>query len=112
MTCASCVARVERALRRVEGVRSASVNLATEQATVEVEPGLDLLRLKAAVEDAGYEVAPAQVTLRVTGMTCASCVARVERALRRVPGVLEARVNRNRRLPARDSFGGRPEGRG
>lgn len=93
MTCASCVARVERALRRVEGVRSASVNLATEQATVEVEPGLDLLRLKAAVEEAGYEVAPAQVTLRVTGMTCASCVARVERALRRVPGVLEARVN-------------------
>jgi len=93
MTCASCVARVERALKRVEGVRSAAVNLATERATVEVGPGLDLLRLKAAVEDAGYEVAPAQVTLRVTGMTCASCVARVERALKRVPGVLDARVN-------------------
>ncbi len=93
MTCASCVVRVERALRRVEGVRSASVNLATEQATVEVEPGVDLARLKLAVEEAGYEVAPAQVTLRVSGMTCASCVARVERALKRVPGVLDARVN-------------------
>ncbi len=93
MTCASCVARVERALRRVEGVRSASVNLAAEQATVEVEPGLDPARLKQAVEAAGYEVVPAQVTLRVTGMTCASCVARVERALKRVPGVVDARVN-------------------
>ncbi len=93
MTCASCVARVERALKRVEGVRAAAVNLAGERAAVEVEAGVDPAQLKAAVEEAGYEVVPARVTLRVTGMTCASCVARVERALKRVPGVIDARVN-------------------
>ena len=56
MTCASCVRRVERALTGVEGVASASVNLATEQATVEVPAGLDLEMLRAAVDRAGYDL--------------------------------------------------------
>ena len=93
MTCASCVARVEKALLKVPGVTSASVNLATEQAHVVAEPGVDAAQLSAAIERAGYEVAIAQHTLQVEGMTCASCVARVEKALLKVPGVRAATVN-------------------
>jgi P-type Cu+ transporter len=93
MTCASCVARVERALRAVPGVAAASVNLATERAQLQLHEGAGVPALAAAVGCAGYAV-PAQGTeLAIEGMTCASCVARVERALRAVPGVLEASVN-------------------
>ncbi|HET9822125.1 MAG TPA: heavy metal translocating P-type ATPase [Burkholderiaceae bacterium] len=93
MTCASCVARVERALKAVPGVADASVNLATEQAQVRLEPGASTEALTAAVERAGYAVTRGWVDLSVDGMTCASCVARVERALKAVPGVLDASVN-------------------
>lgn len=94
MTCASCVRRVERALSRVPGVQSASMNLANERATVAIEPGQARLEdLIKAVEQAGYAVRTAEVTLPVEGMTCASCVRRVERALIRLPGVLSATVN-------------------
>ncbi|TFW05579.1 heavy-metal-associated domain-containing protein, partial [Oxalobacteraceae bacterium OM1] len=77
MTCASCVARVEKALEAVPGVQSASVNLATEKAAVSVTPGTGLAPLAAAVEKAGYRIPVEPVTLAVTGMTCASCVGRV-----------------------------------
>ena len=93
MTCASCVARVEKALAKVPGVRAASVNLATERATVESDGALDAGQVAAAVERAGYSVAREPVDLAIEGMTCASCVARVEKALARVPGVLGAEVN-------------------
>ena len=93
MTCASCVARVEKALAKVPGVRAASVNLATERASVEADGELDALALAAAVERAGYQVAREPVALDIEGMTCASCVARVEKALLRVPGVVGAEVN-------------------
>ena len=94
MTCASCVMRVEKALKKVPGVLEASVNLATEQAAVR----FDLAQVKpqqiqAAVEGAGYGVVTDRLEIPVTGMTCASCVMRVEKALRKVPGVLEASVN-------------------
>src|SRR5690606_6385270 len=94
MTCASCSARVERGLGKVDGVASANVNLATEQATVVFDPGVvGTDALLAAVRDAGYEPVVAELELSVAGMTCASCVARVERALKRVDGVMEANVN-------------------
>ena len=92
MTCASCVGRVEKALRKVDGVEDATVNLATEAATVRA-PGLPLAQLVEAVERAGYGVAGDEVRLSIEGMTCASCVGRVEKALRKVPGVLSASVN-------------------
>lgn len=100
MTCASCVGRVERALAAVPGVESASVNLATERAEVRLSAPVPRTDLVAAVEAAGYDV-PAQpataatgpVELAVEGMTCASCVGRVERALAAVPGVEVATVN-------------------
>ena len=94
MTCANCVARVEKALKKVEGVDAAAVNLATERATVTFDPAaVDAPRLMAAIRDSGYEVTAGEITLTVTGMTCANCVARVEKALRKVPGVVEAGVN-------------------
>lgn len=92
MTCASCVAHVERALKAVPGVASASVNLATERAEV-TGPALDRAALVQAVEGAGYAVPARHVDLEIEGMTCASCVARVERALKTVPGVTSAAVN-------------------
>ncbi|WP_374440666.1 heavy metal translocating P-type ATPase [Pseudomonas panipatensis] len=93
MTCASCAGRVERALRKVPGVREASVNLASEQARVQVDSGEALPALVAAVEQAGYQVPSHSLELAIDGMTCASCVGRVERALKKVPGVREASVN-------------------
>ena len=92
MTCASCVGRVERALQAVAGVKVASVNLATERAEI-TGRDLDRAALVKAVEDVGYDVASPPVDLAIEGMTCASCVARVERALKAVPGVTGATVN-------------------
>jgi Cu+-exporting ATPase len=91
MTCASCAGRVERALARVPGVTAAQVNLATERA--EVSGTAAAPALAEAVARAGYAVPERSLELGITGMTCATCAGRVERALARVPGVLEARVN-------------------
>jgi Au+-exporting ATPase len=93
MTCASCVGRVERALKSVEGVLEARVNLATERADIEAAPDVARSRLVEIVESAGYSVPADTVELAIEGMTCASCVGRVERALQAVPGVTKATVN-------------------
>ena len=94
MTCASCVNRVEKALKKVPGVADASVNLSTDQASVSFDPAQAApTALLQAVERAGYGTITDQIDIPVTGMTCASCVNRVEKALRKVPGVLDASVN-------------------
>ncbi|HSL95197.1 MAG TPA: heavy metal translocating P-type ATPase [Thermoleophilia bacterium] len=94
MTCAACVTRNERALQRAEGVDVASVNFATEKATVTFDPArLSARDLVDTVAEAGYGVVTQTEVLPITGMTCASCVSRVERALKHVPGVLKAEVN-------------------
>ncbi|MFM2085226.1 MAG: hypothetical protein RLZZ237_95, partial [Pseudomonadota bacterium] len=93
MSCASCVGRVEKALLKVDGVTGASVNLATETARVVSDTAIPFASLQAAVEKAGYTVAQRDIDLSVAGMTCASCVGRVEKALLKVPGVAGASVN-------------------
>ncbi|NUZ08497.1 heavy metal translocating P-type ATPase [Piscinibacter koreensis] len=93
MTCASCVRRVETTLKAVPGVRGATVNLATEQASVQADAAVRPEALAAALRKAGYDVATQRLDLKVEGMTCASCVARVEKALLKAPGVLSASVN-------------------
>jgi Cu+-exporting ATPase len=94
MTCASCVNRVQKALTKVPGVTNASVNLATEQAAVRYDPAqVAPAQLQAAVEHAGYGLITDQIDIPVTGMTCASCLNRVQKALTKVPGVLHANVN-------------------
>ncbi|HTN29221.1 MAG TPA: heavy metal translocating P-type ATPase [Pseudomonas sp.] len=92
MTCASCAGRVERALNKLTGVRHAEVNLASERARVESD-GATLDELIAAVEKAGYQVPARSLELAITGMTCASCAGRVERALQKVAGVRSVSVN-------------------
>ncbi|EPC7585221.1 heavy metal translocating P-type ATPase [Salmonella enterica subsp. enterica serovar Tennessee] len=93
MTCASCVGRVEAALTKVEGVESVSVNLATERADILLNTPVERMALIKAIENVGYEVPLTSVELSVQGMTCASCVGRVEKALRAVEGVKDATVN-------------------
>lgn len=93
MTCASCVARVEKAIGAVPGVASASVNLATERATVAFSSKPNPLAVAAAIEKAGYATREEAIELQIEGMTCASCVARIEKALAAVPGVSSAAVN-------------------
>ena len=94
MTCASCVGRVERAIRKVPGVADATVNLATERTEVKfANGGGQPAAVADAISKAGYTPIIESVDLSVAGMTCASCVGRVEKALLRVPGVLEASVN-------------------
>ena len=94
MTCASCVRRVEKALGQVPGVSAVSVNLATERARVAFDgKPATAAALVGAVEKAGYAAATREIKLEIAGMTCASCVGRVERALKRVPGVVAAEVN-------------------
>lgn len=93
MTCASCVGRVERTLKKLPSVQDASVNLATKQARITFSGAADVPAAIAAIEKAGYEVPQDTVELQVQEMTCASCVGRVERILKKQPGVLDAQVN-------------------
>jgi len=103
MTCATCVRRVEEGLKKLDGVKDASVNFATETATVLYDPELlKAEKISETVTDLGYEIAEStpsrlesslQTTVMVGGMTCAACVRRVEKALQTIPGVKGASVN-------------------
>ncbi|WP_245875392.1 heavy metal translocating P-type ATPase [Tabrizicola aquatica] len=93
MTCASCVSRVEKAIARVPGVASTSVNLATERADIRYEGAPVREAVIAAIRGVGYDVEAATLEVGIDGMTCASCVLRVEKAIAAVPGVLTASVN-------------------
>ncbi|WP_320188530.1 heavy metal translocating P-type ATPase (plasmid) [Agrobacterium rosae] len=93
MSCASCVVRVEKAIAAVPGVASAIVNLATERATVTYNEVVPTEAVLQAIEKAGYEPKLETRELGVEGMTCASCVSRVEKALKSVQGVRQATVN-------------------
>ena len=92
MTCASCAGRVERALRKLPQVSSVSVNLASEQARIEA-PADSLPQLITTIEGAGYAVPSQPLELSIEGMTCASCVGRIERALGKLTGVSQVAVN-------------------
>ena len=94
MSCASCVAAVEHALQGVPGVRRATVNLAAERGSVHYDPAaVDPAALIRAVADAGYAPAVEKVTIPISGISCASCVATIEGALGGTPGVISAGVN-------------------
>jgi Cu+-exporting ATPase len=94
MTCASCVSHVEGALKELPGVSHVSVNLATAKASLAFDPDrTNLADMQRAVAEVGYAIPVAELTLEVRGMTCASCVAHVEGALKELNGVQEATVN-------------------
>src|SRR3546814_5960777 len=93
MSCASCVSRIEKTIRAVPGVTSAAVNFAAERVDVIFSDTPRPLAVVKAIEDAGYDAIAEPVELAIEGMSCASCVGRIEKALKSVPGVLEASVN-------------------
>jgi Cu+-exporting ATPase len=94
MTCANCARTIENSLKRVPNVGSASVNLGTETATVEFQPGkVALADLQKAVMDAGYGVVTDRVNIKIGGMTCANCVRTIENSLKKLPGVIGVSVN-------------------
>ena len=94
MVCAACTSAIEKSLRSLDGVSVAKVNLATEIASVEYDPGkLKLSDLEKAVRDAGYDVIDEKVVLKIGGMVCAMCVGALEIALKKLDGVVEVNVN-------------------
>ncbi|HUO54184.1 MAG TPA: heavy metal translocating P-type ATPase, partial [Rhodoblastus sp.] len=106
MTCAACVRHVEKALKAAPGVLDAQVNLVGERADLTLSLQADLADLAARVKDAGYEPRLTHFAFGVGGMTCASCVAHVEKAVRSVPGVTAARVNLATEQASVDGFEG------
>jgi Cu+-exporting ATPase len=94
MTCANCTLTVERNLKRMEGVKEATVNLATEKASVVYDPAVvNEGQFLALIRDIGYDVPTARAELPITGMTCANCARTIERTLGRLDGVVSANAN-------------------
>ena len=94
MTCAACSTRLEKAFARADGVAEARVNLASEQAEIAYDPAATSpLDLGGVIARAGFEVPQETLEFHITGMTCATCAGRVEKALSAVPGVSEVQVN-------------------
>ena len=94
MTCTTCAATIEKGLAETPGVERANVSFASEKASIEYDPSkVNLAKIKSTVSQLGYGTATKKSIFPVSGMTCASCVARVEQALSSVPGVISANVN-------------------
>lgn len=96
MTCAACAKAVERATKKLEGVFESNVNLATEKLNINYDDSVVSAEdIQAAVDKAGYKAISDTVnkTLKIEGMTCASCAKAVERVTRKLEGVIEANVN-------------------
>jgi len=94
MVCAACTAAIEKALRNLDGVLQARVNLATEIASVEYDPQrLSLFDLERVIRETGYEVIDEKIVLRIGGMVCAMCVGALEIALKKLDGVVDVHVN-------------------
>jgi Cu+-exporting ATPase len=94
MSCASCVSKIEGSIGKINGVEQVSVNLATEKANITFSNSqVDLGQVVDAVDDVGYRIPVEKITLPIGGMSCASCVAKIEGALRGMPGVVSATVN-------------------
>ena len=96
MTCAACSSAVERSLKKIEGIKSAAVNLPLERATIEFSESDVPVRLPviiAAIKDEGYGVATRKLDVAISDMTCAACVSAVEKAIRGLDGVIAASVN-------------------
>lgn len=94
MNCAGCAINVENVLKKSNGIRNVSVNLADHSAHIEIDKEqTNLQNIVNAVKSSGYNVVSHQIELSIEGMSCAACVRRVEMALKNVAGVLDATVN-------------------
>src|SRR4030042_7084768 len=94
MTCTTCARTIGKGLSDVHGVKKANVNFASEEVSLDYDPKkVNLAKIKDTIQQLGYGVAAKKSIFPVSGMTCASCVARVEEALSSVPGVISVMVN-------------------
>ncbi len=94
MTCTTCARTIGKGLRETHGVKRADVNFAAEQVSMDYDPRkVNLAEIKHTIQELGYGVATKKSIFPVSGMTCASCVGRVEDALSAVPGVVSVNVN-------------------
>ncbi|TCW40608.1 Cu+-exporting ATPase [Laceyella sacchari] len=94
MTCAACANRIEKVLKRMDGVTEANVNFTLEKATISYDPELvSLLALEEKIASLGFETVKETAELELSGMTCAACANRIEKGLNKVPGVSKATVN-------------------
>jgi len=106
LNCGSCVKRAQDAIAGVEGVTEVSVNLATQMADFTLQDNVELSAVTDAVRGAGYDVQIETVQFEITGMSCASCVKRVEDALTKVPSVQSASVNLANEVATVDVYAG------
>jgi P-type Cu+ transporter len=94
MTCAACASRIEKGLKKLDGVTDANVNLALEKATIIFDPAVTGLKhFHEKIETMGYGVVTEKAELNITGMTCAACAARIEKGLNKLDGIANATVN-------------------
>ncbi|MCD7036012.1 heavy metal translocating P-type ATPase [Metabacillus sp. GX 13764] len=94
MTCAACAARIEKGLKKMDGVKAANVNLALERSSVTYDPEqVSAGDLETKIKDLGYDVPAEKAEFAITGMTCAACAARIEKGLNKLEGVHKAAVN-------------------
>lgn len=94
MTCASCVNRIEKNISKLGGIIEVTVNLANEKVNILFNSNeISLDEIINAINKSGYGIQTETVTMPITGMTCAACVNRVEKGLKKVGGVINANVN-------------------
>lgn len=94
MTCAACATRIEKGLKKVEGVEDANVNFALEKTKIKYDPDkTDITKFKEKVQSLGYDVVSDKAEFDVTGMTCAACANKIEKRLNKLEGVDKATVN-------------------
>ena len=94
MSCAACAAKIEKALKSMSGIKAARVNLPAGKVAVEYDPEqINISETTKTITDLGYQIAAEDFSFKITGMSCAACVNRVEKALRSLPGVKNAAVN-------------------
>lgn len=94
MTCAACAVRIEKGLKKVEGVENANVNFALERTSIKYDPNMTNIEdFKRKINDLGYDVVSEKAELNLIGMTCAACATRIEKGLKKLEGVSKASVN-------------------
>lgn len=94
MTCAACATRIEKGIKKMDGVQEANVNLALEKSTIKYDPSIISEHdLKKKIQDLGYDVVKEKAEFDITGMTCAACANKIEKKLNKLDGVDKATVN-------------------
>src|SRR3990172_13286768 len=93
MSCASCAAKVEKALLALPAVSNVAVNVTTGRVFITHEPSVDVNTLASTVTSLGYQIEDTELTLSVEGMSCAGCVAKIESAVKTLPGVTEVAIS-------------------